>query len=83
MEAIMVYGVKIRNLDKKSSFLDGGINVHPELLKKDLESIHDEVKREFPGDPALQQIHLARKIIAMEARSKEMTFGEYIRSQRR
>ena len=54
-----------------------------QLRKKDLESIHNEVKREFPGDPALQQIHLARKIIAMEARSKGMTFGEYIRSQRR
>ncbi len=38
------------------------------------------VEEEFPEDPALQQIHIARKIIPKEAELKGLTFFEYIKS---
>ena len=50
---------------------------------EDFESIKKKIEKEFPGDPALQQIHIARKILAKEAKSKGLTFIEYIRSQGR
>ncbi len=42
----------------------------------------NQVRREFPGDPALQQIHIARKLITEEADSKGMTLSEYISDYR-
>jgi hypothetical protein len=41
------------------------------------------VEEEFPEDPALQQIHIARKIIAKEADLKGLTFFEYIKSSKK
>jgi hypothetical protein len=38
------------------------------------------VEEEFPEDPALQQIHVARKIIAKEAELKGLTFFECIKT---
>ncbi len=38
-----------------------------------------EVEEEFPGDTALQQIHIARKILQEEAKKKKMELWEYIR----
>ncbi len=38
------------------------------------------IKRDFPGDEALQQIHLARKSLLAAARKKRLTLGEYVRS---
>jgi len=49
---------------------------------EELEKIKETVKAEFPNDPALQQIHIARKILAKEAELKGMTFPEYIKSLR-
>ena len=40
--------------------------------------IKEETEREFPGDPALQQIHIARRIISKEARKKGVTLQNYI-----
>ena len=40
--------------------------------------IKEEIEREFPGDPALQQIHIARRIISKEAREKGVTLQNYI-----
>ncbi len=34
------------------------------LKEKDIEKIRKKIEREFPNDFALQQIHIARKIIA-------------------
>ncbi len=48
-------------------------------VKKEMERIRKSVEREFPNDPALQQVHIARKIIAMEAK-KGLTFAEYVRT---
>ena len=53
------------------------------ITKKDIEEIKRVVKKEFPGDPALQQVHIARKIIAREAELEGLTFSEYIISQRK
>jgi len=43
-----------------------------------LDEITREVEKEFPEDPALQQVHIARKIISYKAKLKGLTFIEYI-----
>ena len=45
-----------------------------------VDSFKGIVEEEFPEDPALQQIHVARKIIAKEAELKRLTFFEYIKT---
>lgn len=49
------------------------------LKKKDLEKIKKDVELEFPNDLALQQIHIARKIIAKEAELKGLKYLDYIK----
>jgi hypothetical protein len=53
------------------------------LSKAEIARITAQQEKEFPGDPALQWVHIARKIIAKKAKLAGMTFGEYIRSQRK
>jgi hypothetical protein len=50
---------------------------------KELDVIKKTVEEEFPGDPALQQLHIARKIIAREAEHEGLSYVEYIRSLRK
>ena len=47
----------------------------------DFETIKKEIEKEFPGDPALQQVHIARKILAREAELEGLSFIEYVRRQ--
>jgi len=47
--------------------------------RKVIKEITKAVEKEFPGDLALQQVHIARKIIAKEAESKGLSFLEYIK----
>lgn len=49
--------------------------------QEDIEKIKVDLEKEFPNDPALQQIHLSRKILAKEAEEKGISFIEYIRSE--
>jgi len=49
------------------------------IKEKDIEEIRRAVEKEFPDDPALQQVHIARKIIAKEAQLKGLSFFEYIK----
>ncbi len=49
------------------------------LEKEELEKIRKEIEREFPNDFALQQIHIARKIIAKEAEMKGFSYFDYIK----
>lgn len=49
------------------------------LNEKELDKIKREVEREFPNDPAMQQVHIARKIIAKKAKEKSLTYLEYIK----
>ncbi len=45
----------------------------------DIQKIRILVKEEFPGDPALQQIHTSRKIIAKKAEIAGLSFLEYVK----
>ncbi|MCK5056543.1 MAG: hypothetical protein KAT34_07805 [Candidatus Aminicenantes bacterium] len=47
---------------------------------KEVDKIKREVEKEFPYDDALQQVHIARKILSREAKQKGMGFFEYMRS---
>jgi hypothetical protein len=49
------------------------------IKEKDIEEIRKAVEEEFPKDPALQQVHIARKIITKEAELEGLSFLEYIR----
>ncbi|NVM38195.1 MAG: hypothetical protein HWN81_21555 [Candidatus Lokiarchaeota archaeon] len=49
------------------------------LGKEELEKIKKEIESEFPNDFALQQIHIARKIIAKEAEMKGLSYFDYIK----
>lgn len=47
--------------------------------EEDIEEIRKAIEDEFPEDPALQQVHIARKMIAKEAESKGLSFIEYVK----
>ena len=49
------------------------------IKEKDIEEIRRMVEKEFPDDPALQQVHIARKIIAKEAEYEGLSFLEYVK----
>ena len=49
------------------------------LIHKEIEKIKREVELEFPNDPAMQQVHIARKIIAKKAKKKGLPYLEYIK----
>ena len=49
------------------------------LKVQDSEKIREEIEREFPNDFALQQIHIARRIIAKEAELKNLKYIDYIK----
>lgn len=50
------------------------------MTKRELKAMQRSVEREFPDDPALQQVHLSREILGLEAKKAEMGYLEYIRS---
>ena len=49
------------------------------IAEKEMEMIRKRVEAEFPNDPALQQVHIARKIIAREAELEGFSFIEYVK----
>jgi len=49
------------------------------LNSEEIEKIKREVEQEFPNDPAMQQVHIARKIIAKKAEKKGLSYLEYIK----
>jgi hypothetical protein len=51
------------------------------MEKERVEEIQKEVEKEFPGDFALQQVHMARKLLAEEAKEKGINFVDYIKMQ--
>lgn len=51
--------------------------------QKYVEDVTSEIQKEFPNDPALQQIHIARKILTKQAEEKGMSFIDYIRIEAR
>jgi len=50
------------------------------LSPEEIETITKDVEADFPFDHALQQVHIARKIISKEAQKRNQTFFEYINS---
>ena len=55
------------------------------ITKAEMNWIRAGVEKEFPNDPALQQVHIARKVLSREAEKEGLSFGEYImkRSKRK
>jgi len=49
-------------------------------IEDEIEKIKKDVEKEFPKDLALQQIHIARKIIAFEAKMQGLSYLDYIKS---
>ena len=49
------------------------------LSKEEVEEIRREVMEEFPDDPALQQVHIARRILSMEAQKQGKSVAELAR----
>ncbi|HLG28946.1 MAG TPA: hypothetical protein VI387_01940 [Candidatus Brocadiales bacterium] len=49
------------------------------ITEEEIEKISKIVNEEFPEDPALQQVHIARKIIAKEAELEGLSYLEYIK----
>ncbi len=52
----------------------------PCIKESDLKEIQISAEKEFPEDDALQQVHIARKILAKEAEVEGLSFIEYIMS---
>lgn len=50
------------------------------ICREELNEIKEEMKKEFPYDEALQQIYIARKIIAKKAEMKGMSYIDYVKS---
>jgi hypothetical protein len=48
-----------------------------------IRQIKKAVAEEFPDDPAMQQVHVARKILAKEAQVQRLGFVEYVKSLRK
>ena len=53
------------------------------MKKGRVEEIKRDVEREFPNDFALQQVHIARKLLAEEAKEKGINIWEYINTGKR
>jgi hypothetical protein len=51
-----------------------------EITHEEMIEISKKAEAEFPDDPALQQVHIARKILAKEAELAGLSFVDYIKS---
>ncbi|MEA1908907.1 MAG: hypothetical protein U9N43_07765 [Euryarchaeota archaeon] len=51
------------------------------ITEKDMKEARKAIEAEFHDDPALQQVHIARKTIAREAELEGLSFLEYIKSR--
>lgn len=52
------------------------------VAERHIRQIRKAVAEEFPDDPALQQVHIARSILGMEAQFHGLGFVAYIKSLR-
>lgn len=50
------------------------------ISKEDISRMEKEIMREFPDDPALRQVHLARRIISEIAKRENKSIIEVIHS---
>ena len=49
------------------------------ISEREIEEIKNKVNLEFPDDPALREIHIARKIISKEAELKGLSYFDYVK----
>ena len=49
--------------------------------RKTEKQIQIDVEKEFPEDFALQQVHIARKLLSEEAKERKIKFWEFIKTQ--
>ncbi|MGQ4876667.1 MAG: hypothetical protein ACP6IY_21580 [Promethearchaeia archaeon] len=49
------------------------------LKKEEIEKIKKKIELEIPNDMALQQIHIARKILLREAEIRGLKYLDYIK----
>lgn len=54
--------------------------MYKKIPEKLISKIKKQIRKEFPEDPALQEIHIARKIIAKEAEMVGTSYLKYIKS---
>jgi len=54
-----------------------------ELSKIEKDVIIKKIKMEFPHDPALQQVHIARRIISRKAELEGISVFQFIMKQRK
>ena len=52
------------------------------IKEKTIKEIKKDAEEEFREDPALQQIHVARKVIAKEAEIEGLSYIDYIKKIR-
>ena len=52
------------------------------ITEQELKEIEKMVRKEFPCDPALQNVHIARKIIAKEAELAGKSYFEFLKLQK-
>jgi hypothetical protein len=50
------------------------------LSEEEVEEIRRLVMEEFPDDPAMQQVHMARRILSLEARKQGVTVADLVRA---
>jgi hypothetical protein len=50
------------------------------LSKTEMERIRKAAEKEFPNDPALQRVHIARKIISAKAKREGLSFFDYVKA---
>lgn len=53
--------------------------MNKKIAGAEIEEIRKQVEKEFPEDPALQEVHIARKFIAKEAELAGMSYIEFIK----
>jgi hypothetical protein len=49
------------------------------LPESEIEEIRRAVEKDFPHDPALREVHIARKIIAREAEREGLSYLQYVK----
>lgn len=50
----------------------------PKITKKEMREIEKKVAKDFPDDFALQQVHISREIIMLEAKKLGISLFDYI-----
>ncbi|MBU1627102.1 hypothetical protein KKB18_07005 [bacterium] len=50
------------------------------ITAKEISNVKKQMAMEFPNDPAMQEVHVVRKILAKEAELNKMRYIEYVKS---